>query len=568
MNKELERLSRDVLKRVKNAPNEAHATAQRLLALVRDTNDPLSLAVANARIARTYIALGEYTAAISSFWESYALSEQFAHTSGCIEALNGLGEIAFRLGDFDDALERFGQGLSLATSVQNTGAEVNFKINIAMLHEKLEHHEEARQFYEESLSLARKLKDNYRIAIIENGLSRQYLQLAVAAKARGDQSATDRCFNAAEKSLHFAWKTARAEQDWELYASAYYNAGEVLRRRGKLEAAFSWLEELVKKAQKRSPPDLECAARGLIALADIALEQHKPQAAMQQLDQALPLLSGEHTLLEELVRCHQLRSFAHDAIANQALEQTVVLSAAEIAQSITRLHEALEHRTKALEAFKHYTTAEKELRSVEAQRAAANFKTRLDLERIRREMELLRLHSTQLERDNQQLDEMARLDGLTKIPNRRTFDFHLERCVADSLRHSRPLAVALFDGDRFKLVNDTYGHGVGDEVLRQLARIATATVRQGDFVARYGGEEFCVVFPNTPLEQATEICERLRVAIETASWAAIAPELGVTASFGVAQYTSSAQALIDSADDALYKAKNSGRNRVEVARVQ
>ncbi len=170
------------------------------------------------------------------------------------------------------------------------------------------------------------------------------------------------------------------------------------------------------------------------------------------------------------------------------------------------------------------------------------------------------------------LQRMALADGLTGIPNHRAFQDFLRQQLAEAQRHNRPLSLILLDVDHFKRLNDTYGHLVGDEVLKQVARILVQTVRQSDFVARYGGEEFAVVLPSTDLTSALTVAERLREAIAAGAWEALgsesclcAPQGPVTASFGVASYQpgmASPQELIEAADQALYRAKASGRNCV------
>ena len=172
-------------------------------------------------------------------------------------------------------------------------------------------------------------------------------------------------------------------------------------------------------------------------------------------------------------------------------------------------------------------------------------------------------YENQLKAMNQKLQSLAVTDGLTGLHNHRAFQDYLEEQFQDAMRNKQPLALLLMDVDHFKQYNDTYGHQAGDEVLRQVAQILQAHVREGDFVARYGGEEFVVVLPRADLESAVAVAERLRRAVESAEWS-LRP---VTGSFGVAcarPDMETRQELIEAADQALYQAKKNGRNRVEV----
>ncbi|MCL6536361.1 MAG: diguanylate cyclase [Armatimonadetes bacterium] len=172
-------------------------------------------------------------------------------------------------------------------------------------------------------------------------------------------------------------------------------------------------------------------------------------------------------------------------------------------------------------------------------------------------------YENQLKALNQKLQSLAITDGLTGLHNHRAFQDYLEEQFQVAMRNKQSLALLLMDVDHFKHYNDTYGHQAGDEVLRQVAQILQANVREGDFVARYGGEEFVVVLPRADLESAVAVAERLRCAVEAAEWS-LRP---VTGSFGVACIRpdmETRQELIEAADQALYQAKKNGRNRVEV----
>jgi diguanylate cyclase (GGDEF)-like protein len=158
-------------------------------------------------------------------------------------------------------------------------------------------------------------------------------------------------------------------------------------------------------------------------------------------------------------------------------------------------------------------------------------------------------------------------DGLTGAHNKRYLLDALEREVKRTLRHRRPLSIAILDLDHFKNINDTYGHLIGDEVLKEASRRLMGIVRQDDIFARYGGEEFIAVFSETNRDQALIVAEFFRHAIAGTSFLTSAGQLKVTVSIGIASATGSEpitpNSLIGAADERLYQAKRAGRNRVE-----
>lgn len=166
----------------------------------------------------------------------------------------------------------------------------------------------------------------------------------------------------------------------------------------------------------------------------------------------------------------------------------------------------------------------------------------------------------------QQMYDAALRDGLTKAYNKKFFLDRLETEFAYAKRHGTMLSLVMFDVDHFKRVNDTYGHLAGDAVLVHLARIAHSMIRAEDVAARYGGEEFAVICRGIPLLNAGVVGERMRAAVEQASFDFQGRRLPVTISVGVAALpeanVNEASALIGEADEALYEAKRSGRNRV------
>jgi diguanylate cyclase (GGDEF)-like protein len=166
-----------------------------------------------------------------------------------------------------------------------------------------------------------------------------------------------------------------------------------------------------------------------------------------------------------------------------------------------------------------------------------------------------------------ELEIRATHDGLTGLWNHAAIIERLAGELDRATREKTPVGVILFDLDHFKQVNDTYGHIVGDQVLRESAHRINAVVRPYDVVGRYGGEEFLTVAPSCNLQSAAEIAERVRKALSATPVVIPAGQLLITVSAGVSAATvknmREASALIDAADRALYRAKELGRNRVE-----
>jgi diguanylate cyclase (GGDEF)-like protein len=183
---------------------------------------------------------------------------------------------------------------------------------------------------------------------------------------------------------------------------------------------------------------------------------------------------------------------------------------------------------------------------------------------------IIRERTDELERANERLERLAITDQLTGLCNRRHFDECARRALEVARRNERPLALVLADTDRFKTVNDRFGHGVGDRVLRAVAMVLERTARKSDLVARIGGEEFAVLMPEVGVGLAAQGAERMRAALEAEVSIQVAELDGepVTASFGVAAFEHHDERLEDlvtAADAAMYRSKSAGRNRVTVA---
>ena len=184
---------------------------------------------------------------------------------------------------------------------------------------------------------------------------------------------------------------------------------------------------------------------------------------------------------------------------------------------------------------------------------------------LRRTLGKLEQSKREIMRQNQELQVLATRDPLTGVLNRRSLFQGFETLFAESIEEGEQLSFIMLDIDHFKSVNDRFGHAVGDKVIKLLAIILQEYSRPNDLVGRFGGEEFCVVLPDAGVDDAVEIAERMRLAIQEGHGAKFTNALRITSSFGVSSVTGGAETsaqLVEQADKALYVAKESGRNRV------
>lgn len=202
---------------------------------------------------------------------------------------------------------------------------------------------------------------------------------------------------------------------------------------------------------------------------------------------------------------------------------------------------------------------------------AENAKMQQEAGELRKRLDQSRTQIDKLRANLAEAEEIGLRDPLTSLSNRRCFDASLARELADAKARGLPLCLVMGDIDNFKKINDLYGHQIGDEILKTFAAVLTDNMHARDTVARYGGEEFAIILPETHIESARQLTERVRRKVESLQLAVAesGKQIGtVTASFGIAELTpgDDAEALIQRADHKLYEAKCGGRNRVAADR--
>ncbi|MEM9186172.1 MAG: diguanylate cyclase [Planctomycetota bacterium] len=267
-----------------------------------------------------------------------------------------------------------------------------------------------------------------------------------------------------------------------------------------------------------------------------------------------PRTSKEQALADPEGAKEQALAAERTAMASSRLRDLASGVATDVGEHNSRVEEI----TAGLEAAKQGTDEQKnaEVTAALAKIVEANEQLQSKLakaeEQIQAQAQEIRAHESE-----------ARTDSLTQLANRRAFDDHLEQRFAEWTRKATPFSLIILDVDHFKKFNDTHGHQAGDEVLRHVARALEDAARDMDIPCRYGGEEFGIILPATIAKDATGLVERARKAIDDRRIQFEGKTLSVTASFGLAQVTAAddCDRLLKRADEALYAAKDAGRNR-------
>ena len=210
------------------------------------------------------------------------------------------------------------------------------------------------------------------------------------------------------------------------------------------------------------------------------------------------------------------------------------------------------------------------LHGISQQLQSHNLQEQLDRENSQRELRNLLQKIREMETETTELQSRleaaqrrATRDPLTNLPNRLAFEEHLADEIARSHRYNTPLTLAIWDIDFFKNINDTYGHKSGDKALIVIAKLLSRNCREADFIARFGGEEFVMLFPETKVQDAIIVANKLRETIENSNFNANGERLSITLSCGLTEYIKedNNESIFVRADSALYQAKQNGRNQ-------
>ncbi len=343
-----------------------------------------------------------------------------------------------------------------------------------------------------------------------------------------------------------------------------YAAGILIELLEKLDLPHDLCVEAGLIRQRMEPcRDQERLAQGIEATATLVAEAHRRildekkelEAFLQQLTERL---QGIDTDLQETVRLQQL-SITGSRDVNAAVEEEVcaIEESVEKAGDLTMLQTDIQSRVIIIrDHMDSFLQAEL---SRDRQSGAISERLKEELTEAEQKIEILR---KQLEKEREQ----SMKDALTGLFNRKAYDQYIKDELARFKRYASPFVLAVWDVDRFKSVNDQYGHVAGDKVLKIIANVIADNTRETDIAARYGGEEFVVIMPETKVEAAYKSLDKLRVMIQNCAFHFRDRRVEITASCGITEsrVEDTPESIFQRADRGLYRAKEKGRNRCEI----
>jgi diguanylate cyclase (GGDEF)-like protein len=502
------------------AAREARALADQL-------GDARAAALAGAWACVHAFRRGDYATVVAEARPALALLPDQGLMAEQRELLRALAMSANELGRFDLALEAAQELIQRAIDAGDSGAILAAHFVLAACLDRMGDSWQARRVLQVALEEGHDAPDRERM-IVANGLMATSLGIYHRQRDIAGAAAQRELLEYALQRGIEARSLLRRVEDAVYSVTVRGNLGEVLLHLGQLDDAGELLQGALRDGRKRG---LQAHVWRISAsLAEWLLASGRGSEALAESVSLLQAL-GESGPLETLIRLHQ---------------------------AAARAHKLLGHWAEALSHFEAAERLDRRRTNMQLQSQSRLFVTRGEVERARREASRQRARAAELA-------EQSLRDPLTGIGNRRHLDQRLPVLLEQAQAEGRPLTLALLDVDHFKQINDRLGHPMGDRVLVALAQLLAESVRGDDVLARMGGEEFAIVLPDMPQERAMEVCQRLAQRIREHRWPRGGPDQ-VTVCIGVCATvdTYDPTVLIQRADEALYDAKRSGRDRVVV----
>jgi len=479
-------------------------------------------------LGRMHMGKSDYGLALACYQQSLELYKRCQMPREVSLCLSYVGVTFTSLGEYPRAVETLQKAVHEAQAIGDIPLEAEILNDLAYTYVLTGEADLALPHLERSIAIFRETGDAMRLSWAVDSLGQAYLLLGRSREALD--------------CILEGFQLAKNAQVWRDVVRYLQSAGRAYLQTGDIPQAFESFNEQLRLARESGFRGDECDA--LLSLADLKLTEGNPTDALLLLQDAL-------------------RIAAEIGVKNQEKQSRRLLAAA---------YKQLGDYPKALDEFERYHEATQAIFNSEADRRLKNLQVLHQLETAKKEAEIyqLRAQALQIEieerkKNQTRLEQLARTDPLTDVLNRRGFFETAERIFAETIQDARLLSLILIDLDRFKLVNDSYGHQIGDQALALVAERLRSHIRSADHLGRYGGEEFIVLLPGVARDQALYTAERLRLAVCSQPIHLGALEIPITLSLGTA--TLDPEALVDSldqligqADKALYRAKDAGRN--------
>jgi diguanylate cyclase len=526
--KHAESLQQEALKHVLGNPVHAEWCARQAFRAARVAGDLRLMTEALRVLGLGLYQRGEYVLTLEALNEALELNDGLGNRELEAELILSIGAAHANLGHFEQAFNRYAKALELFRTLDHKLGLVQTMHHVGSTFRDIRRFDRAKALVTEALETMQTLK--HRV-----GEAMCHVTLGLIANESGDSSA-------GLPHLHKGLELALEYGDVRAECLALINTGWAKIAIGDAEGGMTYLQRLYTRALELQSRQYEGFALGGFGLMHRA-QGHFDEAIQHltralELAQALELPRGQHMALE-------------------ALWQT--------SEQFGNYEQAYTH-------YKAYHQIEREMMSSQAEQNVHTIAANLEAHLAKREATQARQRSSELEeayvqlrQQAAQLEQYARQDALTGLSNRRHLDESVKMLFDHAKQSGSMLCVIAADIDDFKIINDTFGHAIGDEVLKTIAAILREHARAGDLIARFGGEEFIMALPGLKTADAYHIAERARAAVQNFDWSQIHSGLRVTISLGVSGdlRLPNFERLISSADAQLYKAKREGKNQVK-----
>jgi diguanylate cyclase (GGDEF)-like protein len=453
-----------------------------------------------------------------------------------VEVYAHLGLIFDTLDDRTNAIEYLVRGLDLAKTHHFELAEGKILFFIGKTYLTLGNYRQSMHTTLQAEVIFKKYKDQIFQAYALISLAEAYAHLSQSEKA----------FNAIHQSLDLSVSGGY----FVIQSVGFYRLGMMHLAHNEIELAKTHLRyshRLAKKTQFM--PIYVCANLGL---GDILMSQNETGLALKSLKKSL--YDAESIHIDQLIlEAHQKLAALYETLHRFKLSLHHYKAYSEITNKI--FDEQSQQKIQTVEVIYRTRAAKREVELTRNENLA-----------LENEITERKKLEAELHKSKKRYRYMASFDPLTKLYNRRQFFALAEIEFERAKRYQHPLSVLLIDLDHFKLVNDHYGHLIGDEMLEFVANISKQIIRKIDIIGRYGGEEFIILLPQTDVDQAVELAQRICTTIENSVMPCAKGSVVITASIGVGvtnnQYCDRLETLLEMADKAMYMAKQKGRNQV------